>query len=165
MIRAERAATREAEFLLCFCLQHPEFFAFVEAVTGCPPVKSFGGRLLRLSPGKGHFLDWHRDDAYDARRLASLSLNLSPKPYAGGVLQFRRPGAPGVTSQVANTVQGDAVLFRAAGETMHRNTALTGTRAKTAFSGWFYSDRTGGELSMFTREAGSGADRARVLDS
>ncbi len=145
--RVEHAAVPDANHFLSFALQLPDFFAFVERVTGCAPIASFSGRLLRLRPGRGHYLRWHRDNSWDAGRMVALTLNFSPKPYDGGILQLRRRGARSVTSQVANTGLGDAVLF-AGSETPHRNTAVVGAREKTSFAGWFYAGR-----SFFAAEA------------
>lgn len=150
VIRAEHAP-RELDCVLSFCFQHSELFAFVESVTGCRRIRSFEGRVLRLRPVKSHFLAWHRDTAWDDRRLVALSINVGPEPFSGGVLQFRRPGSRQPTSQIANTTCGDAVLFR--GSVPHRNTPVSGARPKLSFSGWFYCDRPGGELAMFTRRA------------
>lgn len=148
LIAVEGATRREADLLLTFLLQQPRLFEFVEAVTGCPRVRSFGGRLIRQRPGSGHFLDWHSDAEFDGARLASISLNLGREPYLGGVLQFRPRRGRRVRSEIANVGCGDAVLFSAAGDAVHRNTPLRGRRAKVAFSGWFYGDRRG-DVPMF----------------
>lgn len=151
MIGLEGSEEHSADYALNFLLQDGEFFAFVSAVTGCPLPRSFAGRLIRSRGGEGHFLDWHEDAAFDAGRLASLSVNLSPRPYRGGLLQFRLPGETRPRSEVANVVPGDAVLFAARGSE-HRNTPLEGRGVKTAFSGWFYADRAGTD-GFFARAA------------
>jgi hypothetical protein len=151
VIDVEGSTEHSADYALNFLLQDEELFAFVSAVTGCGRVRAFSGRLIRSRGGTGHFLDWHQDAAFDAGRLASLSLNLSPRPYRGGLLQFRRPGETRVRAEVANTGLGDAVLFAARGGE-HRNTPLEGRAMKTAFSGWFYGDR-GGADDFFMRAA------------
>jgi hypothetical protein len=136
----DKAATPEVAFMISFALHQPAFFAFVEDLTGCPPIKSLCGMALRMRPGCGHYLKWHRDSLWDPGRLATLTLNLSPAPYSGGMLQFRRPGAPNPTSEISNVGLGDAVIFSAVAETEHRNTELVGERDKTSFTGWFYAE-------------------------
>lgn len=151
LISMEGSVSQEADFLLTFCLQDPKLFELVAAVTGCPPIRSFAGRLIRMRPGPGHFLDWHCDASFDAQRLASISVNLSREPYRGGLLQFRARDSSRILSEVANTGLGDAVLFPAYGQVLHRNTPLRGARSKTAFSGWFHADRKGRD-AMFRRD-------------
>ncbi len=163
LIAAEGTVSHEVDFTLTFCVQHPEFFRFIEDVAGCVPIKSFAGRVIKFSPKGKHFLDWHSDNWYDARRIASLSVNLGREPYSGGLLQFRRPRARTVAGQVANTRCGDAVLFSATEEMLHRNTPLRGDRPKIAFSGWFYSDRKAGLTSWFTRERSRDRMKAAAL--
>ena len=150
VISMEGSRNHEADFLLTFCLQHPRFFELIEAVTGSPSIRSFAGRLIRMRPGSSHFLDWHSDASFDPQRLASISVNLGREPYRGGLLQFRAAGSTRVLSEISNTGCGDAVLFPAYGEVLHRNTPVLGSRPKTAFSGWFYADRKGRD-AMFCR--------------
>jgi len=110
-------------------------FEVVRAITGCDPVGCFRGRVYRLLPSTGQMTDWHTD--LTQGRMATMSINLSTEPYAGGILQFREPGSEKILSQVANTGPGDAVLFRIAKGLEHRVTALRGTVARTAYAGWF----------------------------
>jgi hypothetical protein len=151
LFAVESSESHGADYLLTFLMQDPRFFEFVEAVTGCAPIRSFAGSVIRSRPGRGHFINWHSDVDYDPLRLASISLNLSSPPFRGGLLQFRRRGQERAASEIANTGLGDAVLFKAGGGIEHRNTPVTGTSPKTAFAGWFYSDRKGGTDSAFSR--------------
>jgi hypothetical protein len=110
-------------------------FDLVRAITGCDPVGCFRGRVYRLLPNTGQMTDWHTDLVNG--RMATMSINLSPRPYEGGVLQFREPRSDKILSRVANTGAGDAVLFRIANGLEHRVTSLRGDVPRTAYAGWF----------------------------
>jgi hypothetical protein len=47
-----------------------------------------------------------------------------------------------VLSEMVNTGQGDAILFRISHNLKHMVTAVTGSEPKTAFAGWFRSGET-----------------------
>src|SRR6185503_13537630 len=59
----------------------PQLFAAVRALTGCGPIGCYHGRVYRMVPGSGHYDSWHTDVWND--RLITMSINLSPEPYAG----------------------------------------------------------------------------------
>lgn len=112
---------------------------FVEVVTGEGPVGSVTGGVFRMIPGAPHRLDWHQDLKHaQGRRFAAMTVNLSPKPVRGGLLQLRLKPRRRPLGEVAYTRAGDAVLFRLRGDIEHRSTELGGTREKTIYSGWFH---------------------------
>jgi hypothetical protein len=112
-------------------------FQLVQQITGCTRIGCFRGRVYRFAPNSGHHDAWHGD--LDDNRMVALSLNLSPAPYAGGVLQIRRTRDQTLLQEIPNTGFGDAVLFRLAASLEHRVTEVTGEVPKTAFAGWFQS--------------------------
>lgn|SRR5574341_318550 len=120
--------------LLLF-MNDERLFQIIERVTGCAPIGCFEGRVYRFAPGLGHHDAWHSDMAED--RLIALSVNLSPEPYSGGILQMRDAGSRKILSQVPNLGRGDAVLFRLSAQLQHRITRVSGAVSKTAFAGWF----------------------------
>jgi 2OG-Fe(II) oxygenase superfamily len=115
----------------------PEFFAAVRTMTGCGPIGLFHGRVYRMVPGGGHYDSWHSDEGLD--RLVAMSVNLSPTPYEGGVLQIRENKSSRILNEVANTGFGDAILFRIGPTLTHRVTTVEGSLPKTAYAGWFRS--------------------------
>ena len=121
--------------LLQFVTNWPAFLALIGEITAAGPLTWFGGRVYRMRPGVGHHDDWH-DDNIDGR-LSAMSLNLSPRPYQGGLLQIRRRGTDSPHVEVANTVAGDAILFQVSDALVHRVTDIQGTEPKVAFAGWF----------------------------
>lgn len=110
-------------------------FDFVQAITGCPRIGSFAGRLYRMLPGLDHYPSWH-DDLVDGR-LVAITINLSERPYSGGVLQIRDRVSGAILNELDNAVPGDAILFRLSPRVQHRVTPVAGSATKTAFSGWF----------------------------
>jgi hypothetical protein len=115
----------------------PEFFAAVRVLTGCGPIGLFHGRVYRMVPGEGHYDSWHSDEGYD--RLVAMSINLSPAPYSGGILQIRESPSGSIVHEVANTGFGDAIIFRIGPKLTHRVTTVDGSIAKLAYAGWFRS--------------------------
>src|SRR5262245_26215354 len=61
--------------LLHLVLNDPKLFGLVEAITGCPSIGCFTGRVYRMVPGAGHYDDWHTDAL--GSRLVGLSVNVS----------------------------------------------------------------------------------------
>jgi hypothetical protein len=123
--------------LLWLLMNDERLFRVIEAVTDCPPIGSFYGRVYRFTDSPRHHDDWH-DDLGD-NRLVALSVNLSSQPYSGGLLQIRDCTSGEILHEVSNTGPGDALIFRIAPELQHRVTNVTGNRPKTAFAGWFKS--------------------------
>jgi len=109
-------------------------FRFVGAVTGCPRVRSFSGRVFRIVAGSPDHLEWHRDLDHD--RFVALSLSLARTPCVGGALSLRRTGTEDSVS-IANPRAGDAVLFRVDPRFEHRVEPVLSGPPRVAFSGWF----------------------------
>jgi hypothetical protein len=124
--------------LLWLLVNDDRIFRVVEAVTGCPAIGSFEGRVYRFTESSRHHDDWH-DDRVD-NRLVALSVNLSSDAYEGGLLQIRDRTSDEILHEESNTGPGDALIFRLAPELQHRVTNVTGKRPKTAFAGWFKSE-------------------------
>jgi hypothetical protein len=109
-------------------------FRSIEALTGCPPIGNFQGRIYMMRSGAGHYDTWHTDN--DGNRLIGLSCNLSAD-YVGGVFQIRERQTERIVGEIANTVRGDTHIFRIGPELQHRVTPVTGSVTKAAFAGWF----------------------------
>ena len=122
---------------LTFLINDSKLFDLVLAITGCPRIGSFGGRIYRIAPRRGQHLTWHNDML--PRRLVAMSINLASPPCEGGLLQIRDSRSHRLLHEVANRGYGDAVLFEIAPHLEHRNTAVVGRTPKTAFAGWFMS--------------------------
>jgi hypothetical protein len=143
---------------LVFLMNDPRVFTEIRRITGCGPLRSVAASLRRVVAGKGKSLSWH-DDSIEDRR-AAITINLSPCPYRGGLLQIRRKRDGQIVKEIANVGRGDAVLFRVSTALEHRNTEVIGPHHKTAFSGWFRGGR-GFERSLATQTRGRATRYAR----
>lgn len=123
---------------LRFLANNSRFFEIVRTITGCSRIGCFDGRVYRMVQGEGCYDSWHNDMA--GSRMAGMSINLSPKPYSGGVLLLRERRSQAVIAEIANTGFGDGVIFRIAYSLEHRITDVEGSVPKTAFAGWFQSE-------------------------
>jgi Rps23 Pro-64 3,4-dihydroxylase Tpa1-like proline 4-hydroxylase len=124
--------------LFRFILNDPQLFAIVDSLTGCGPIGCFTGRVYRrrasTRPGEQYY-PWHNDIADD--RMIGLSINLGREPFRGGVLQVRDAVTHAPIVEIANTVFGDAVLFRISDALEHQVTPVEGRVMRTVMAGWF----------------------------
>jgi hypothetical protein len=109
----------------------------VAAITSCDPIRSFHGRIYRMD-ADAHEDVWHTDA--NGQYMVALSLNLTPARFAGGELHLREYESKKMRAQVANTGQGDAVMFRIDGGLEHIVTRVTGPVPKIAWAGWFHRE-------------------------
>lgn len=123
--------------LLHFLANDPVVYAGVQDLTGCDAIGCFTGRVYRMLPGGAHHVSWH-NDAVD-HRLIGMSINLGSHPYEGGVFRLRDATSGAVLDEVANTGEGDALLFRIDERLEHQVTPIAGAVEKLAFVGWFRS--------------------------
>ena len=122
---------------LSHCLLNDfNLFKLIEKITNCDEIGCCFGRVYRMIPGL-HNIPWHDDIGDD--RLLGVSINLSPNPYQGAVLQVRNSDSGEILSEVANCGFGDAVIFRISPHLEHRLTPLEGTVSRTVYAGWFRS--------------------------
>jgi hypothetical protein len=124
--------------LLHFFVNSDALFRQIQEITGCPRIGNFSGRVYRFSPGAGHHDAWHSD--MSDHRMIAMSINLSTRPYSGGVLQIRDAASKQILYEGTNTGFGDAIVFRLAEYLQHRVSEVEGTHPKTAFAGWFRSE-------------------------
>jgi hypothetical protein len=125
--------------VLNFAANTSEFLNLIRGITGCE-VSSFGGRVYKMVPGSNHFDSWHGDNGKDTDlRMVGMSINLSSRPYLGGLFRLRDESTKQILSELPNTGEGDAIFFRISPLLRHMVTTLVGTEPKTAFAGWFLS--------------------------
>ena len=124
--------------LFRFVLNDPALFDVVDALTSCGPIGCFTGRVYRrrasTRPGEQYY-PWHNDVA--DHRMIGLSINLGRDVFAGGVLQVRDANTHAPIAEIANTVFGDAVLFRISDALQHQVTPVEGAAVRTVMAGWF----------------------------
>jgi hypothetical protein len=145
----------QAANLLNFVASSPAFFSAIQKITSCTNATNFMGRIYRMLPGD-HHMSWHTDISDGEGRLVGLSVNLSPRPYSGGVFQLRPRCSTELLCELPNTGSADAFLFRISPELSHRVTPVEGAEPKTAFAGWFKSSGT--DFLTVIRQRASQAD-------
>ena len=120
---------------LLLLVNDEKLFQIIQAVAQCARIRSFEGRVYRVSAGQGHHDSWHND--VGEHRLVGMTINLSKDIYSGGALQIRERESGRIISEVPNVSPGDAVIFRLSDRLQHRITEPEGKVPKTAFAGWF----------------------------
>ncbi|MGI8838454.1 MAG: hypothetical protein ACR2H4_17700 [Pyrinomonadaceae bacterium] len=124
--------------VLNFAANTPHFLNLIRRVTSRHEINLFDGRIYRMAPGADHFDSWHADIGTTHQdRLVGMSVNLSPRPYEGGMFRLRDEGSGELFCELSNTGQGDGIFFRISPTLKHMVTALIGDEPKIAFAGWF----------------------------
>jgi hypothetical protein len=133
--------------LLNFVTNTSEFLELIRRATNRPEIKLFGGRVYRMTNAPHHFDSWHADvGTTHLDRLVGMSINLSLRPYQGGIFCLREEASGDILCELANTGPGDAICFRISSALKHMVTPLVGTEPKIAFAGWFRS----GDLDFYS---------------
>ena len=129
--------------ILTFATNTLEFLNLMRVIARCPEIKYFSGRVYRMAATADHFDSWH-SDLGDPRndRLVGMSINLSHRPYQGGLFRLRDEASGEILCQLPNTGRGDALFFRISPALKHMVTPIEGSEPKTAFAGWFQSGKT-----------------------
>ena len=128
-----------AIWLADFVMNAPALLEQISAITGTP-ARHFHGRVYQLTPGTDQGHDWH-DDYVHGRRLG-VSVNLTETAFEGGTLQLRDAQTHAALGEIANTGEGDCVVFRLGDDIEHRVLPVTGTAPRIAYAGWFRDGRT-----------------------
>jgi hypothetical protein len=121
---------------LCFLCNDPRLFAMLADLTGIQEIRSYLGRLYRMTPHEHHD-SWHSDVGED--RLIAMSVNLSEEPYLGGALILGDRDDPSTERRIDNSGPGDALLFRIDPRLHHYVEDVKPGPNKTAWAGWFQS--------------------------
>jgi hypothetical protein len=148
-----------ARFSLLFLVNKPPLFRLVEAITGCPPLGNFLGRLHQTRAVPDQHIDWHND--LSDNRVVGLNINLSAHDYSGGLFQLRGPGVR-VPTEFGRIPAGDAFLFKIERGWNHRLTPVE-SGVRTVCVGWFRTDPD--RETFFRRWLFSDAARYRPLEA
>lgn len=124
---------------LDLAMNDQRLFETLQALTGLGPIGYFGGRVYTMRAGAGGF-GWHSDN--EGHRLIGFSVCLGAESFAGGQLQIADAETETPVCEIANTVAGDAVIFRISPDVVHRVLPVEGSVPKVAYSGWFRSEPT-----------------------
>ena len=142
-----------------FLLNTPELFTAVARMTGCRGIRSYAGHIFRLEPGRWHFVGWHTD--FVGTRMLGLTINLSPVPYAGGILEIRECASKRMVARAPNPVTGDALLMRLSPSLEHRVSEVEGNAPWIALRRMVQTEP---RLSCGAERGTQGAMRTRVTN-
>jgi hypothetical protein len=104
------------------------------------PHRSITGHVVRHRPDASHELYWHNDMGSPSKRLLGITVNLGDEPYSGGRFQLRTKLDQRITADLALDAPGDAFVFAISKALEHRVTPVTGTVARTVFTGWLVAE-------------------------
>ena len=136
----------KAAQLLMLLINDPHLFEHVRRITGCKRIGRFDGDLYRMMPGPEHEESWHGE--IFGHHMVEMSVDLSARPYSGGVLEIRDRYSQEVLHSEAEIEPGDAVLIRLAPFLQHRVTAVKGDSARTVYRGRFMLFKTGANSKL-----------------
>lgn len=138
--------------MLCLIANDVRLFDLVRRLTGCAPIGYFSGRVYALRSAEGHFDRWHSDMGHD--RHIGISVNLGEGTFQGGTFELRRVTSDVAEWSIANTVPGDAFLFRIGDNLRHRVTPVVGPMPRVAYAGWFQG---GADMLRLLKESSESA--------
>lgn len=118
-----------------FLMNDPRFISFVRKFSGIRRLRAFRGRIYKLEPRFRDYMNWH-DDYVDGRRVG-ITINLSTRPYTGGLLRVRQKGSKKGPTRLPNKSFGNAILFLLSRKVEHSVSPVRGANPKIAFAGWF----------------------------
>jgi SAM-dependent methyltransferase len=135
----------KAAQLLMLLVNDPHLFNLVRVITDSRRIGRFEGTIYRVMPGVEHEDPWHGEIFGHA--MVAMGIDLSTRPYAGGVLEVRDRDSHVVLHGV-DTEPGDAVLLRFAPFLQHRVTAVKGDSARTVYAGKFWRSKSGEDSKL-----------------
>lgn len=134
--------------LLAFLTNQPALFRAIADFSGCEgTLCAFYGRCWKRSASDAFFDSWHTDWVR-GQRLA-LSINLQPRPVAGGELQLRNT-TTGEQGTWPCPPFGSARLFRLGPHLEHRVLPPTGATPLVQYAGWFATELRPGFRSVIS---------------
>lgn len=112
----------------------PAFLHWVEAVTGCGPVRTMAAWVAETRPGGVEQLGWHRDTGADY--ALGVTVHLGREPYDGGVFELRDTATGAMRFRHHQAQRGDVLLFDIDQALEHRVTPVSAGAARRVFTGW-----------------------------
>ena len=138
----DRVGHREIEIphlagaALTLALRRSNLIRWIEETTQCGPLGSIDGRLAQIRPAAGHHFRWHDDLNHPGRRLG-ITIDLSERPYEGGLFELRRAKTGEVLLRFRHAAPGSALIFEVSPGLHHRVLPLTSGGPRRVYAGWF----------------------------
>jgi SAM-dependent methyltransferase len=136
----------KATELLLLLINDPHLFGLVREITGCRRIGRFDGTVYRVMPGDEGEDSWHGE--IFGHGIVEMSIDLSTRPYSGGVLETRDRYSREVLHREIDTELGDALLVRLAPSVQHRVTAVRGDSPRTVYAGRFTMFKRGSDSKL-----------------
>jgi 16S rRNA G966 N2-methylase RsmD len=132
--------------LLLLLINDPHLFARVREITGCRRIGRFDGSIYKVMPGRASEDSWHGE--IFGHGVVEMSIDLSTRPYSGGVLETRDRYSREVLHREIDIEPGDALLVRLAPSVQHRVTAVEGDSPRTVYAGRFTLFKPGSDSKL-----------------
>ena len=132
--------------LLFLILNDPHLFGLVRMITGCRRIGRVDGGVDRVIRDPGRDEPWHGE--IFGHDVVEMSIDLSTRPYSGGMLETRDRDSRKVLYGQLDTEPGDAVLVRLAPFVQHRVTAVGSDSPRTAYVGRFMLFKPGSDSKL-----------------
>jgi hypothetical protein len=122
---------------LSLALKRAELIDWVERATGCGPLATIEGRVVRARANRLDQLTWHDDLDLPRRRLA-ITINLSEHAYEGGLFELREKRTGRLLASHLHREPGTALIFDVAQDVEHRVLPVTSGGPRCVYTGWFF---------------------------
>lgn len=116
-------------------LQRPAFLRWIEQATGCGPLVSAYGTVLRMPADGRSNLWWHDDLRTDPSRRIGVTIYLGGAAYDGALFELRKKTG-NLLIRHRHTTFGSALLFSVAPDVEHRVSPITSGGPRQVFTGW-----------------------------
>jgi SAM-dependent methyltransferase len=126
--------------LLTLLTNDPYLFELVRKITRCGRIGAFDASLYRVMPVPEHEDPWHGE--IFGHGMVAMSIDLSRRPYSGGVLEIRDRYSHEVLYRLSGVEPGDAMIVRLAPFLQRRVTAVEGDSPRTVYAGRFMRSRS-----------------------
>lgn len=124
---------------LTHVLKRADLFGWIERATGCGPLETIDGRVVRARANNHDQLLWHDDLDHPRRRLA-ITINLSERGYEGGVFELREKRTERLLATHHHLAPGTALIFDVDHDIEHRVLPVTSGGPRCVYTGWFFKD-------------------------
>jgi len=135
--RREVENPQRAGRTLTHVLKRADLIGWIERATGCGPLETVEGRVVRARANNHDQLLWH-DDLDEPRRRLAITINLSEHGYEGGQFELREKRTEKLLATHRHIAPGTALIFDVAYDIEHRVLPVTAGGPRCVYTGWFF---------------------------
>ena len=122
---------------LTHVLKRADLIGWIERATGCGPLETVEGRVVRARANNHDQLLWH-DDLDEPHRRLAITINLSEHGYEGGLFELREKRTEKLLAMHRHIAPGTALIFDVAYDIEHRVLPVTAGGPRCVYTGWFF---------------------------